>query len=170
MIQGMVAQLEDRLSTEGGPVEEWVKLINSLGVLGEADRAKTAADQAKAALPAEAATVDAALAAALKAAEDPPMGAQAMKGPNAADVAAAADMAPEDRQAMIKGMVGQLQSRLYSEGGALPEWLKLISSLSVLGEADQAREAITRAQTVFKDDATALDQIRSAASAAGIAP
>ena len=170
MIQGMVAQLEDRLSTEGGPVEEWVKLINALGVLGEADRAKTATDQAKAALPAEAATLDAALVSALKTAQNPLMGAPATKGPNAADVAAAADMAPEDRQAMIKGMVGQLQSRLYSEGGALPEWLKLINALSVLGEADQGREAYDRAQAVFKDDAAALDQIKAAAVAAGITP
>ncbi|MFA8385639.1 MAG: c-type cytochrome biogenesis protein CcmI [Pelagibaca sp.] len=35
MIRGMVAQLSDRLATEGGPPEEWARLISSLGVLGD---------------------------------------------------------------------------------------------------------------------------------------
>ena len=38
MIEGMVAGLADRLANEGGPPEEWARLISSLGVLGrEAD-------------------------------------------------------------------------------------------------------------------------------------
>lgn len=40
MIQGMVAQLSDRLATEGGPPAEWARLIRALGVLGDTDRAK----------------------------------------------------------------------------------------------------------------------------------
>lgn len=39
MIQGMVAQLESRLATEGGAPEEWARLISSLVVLGQGDRA-----------------------------------------------------------------------------------------------------------------------------------
>lgn len=34
MIAGMVAQLGERLATEGGTVEEWARLISSLSVLG----------------------------------------------------------------------------------------------------------------------------------------
>lgn len=49
MIEGMVSQLEDRLGSEGGPVEEWAKLINSLTVLGDADRVKAAYAKAQAA-------------------------------------------------------------------------------------------------------------------------
>ena len=38
MIEGMVSGLANRLATEGGPPEEWARLIGSLGVLGrEAD-------------------------------------------------------------------------------------------------------------------------------------
>ncbi|WP_050932038.1 c-type cytochrome biogenesis protein CcmI [Aestuariivita boseongensis] len=38
MIEGMVSGLASRLATEGGPPEEWARLIGSLGVLGrEAD-------------------------------------------------------------------------------------------------------------------------------------
>ena len=39
MIRGMVAQLSDRLATEGGSASEWARLVSALGVLGEADRA-----------------------------------------------------------------------------------------------------------------------------------
>jgi cytochrome c-type biogenesis protein CcmH len=40
MIRGMVDQLSDRLATQGGTAAEWARLITSLGVLGELDRAE----------------------------------------------------------------------------------------------------------------------------------
>lgn len=40
MITGMVAQLSERLATEGGEVEDWAKLITSLGVLDRKDEAQ----------------------------------------------------------------------------------------------------------------------------------
>lgn len=40
MIGSMVEQLSDRLATEGGPVEDWARLISSLSVLGQTDRAR----------------------------------------------------------------------------------------------------------------------------------
>jgi cytochrome c-type biogenesis protein CcmH len=39
MIGGMVAGLSDRLAREGGPPQDWARLITSLGVLGETERA-----------------------------------------------------------------------------------------------------------------------------------
>ena len=39
MIQGMVQGLAERLGSEGGPPEEWARLITSLGVLGNTDAA-----------------------------------------------------------------------------------------------------------------------------------
>lgn len=48
MIEGMVAQLSDRLATEGGSVEEWNRLIRSLVVLDRTDEAQTIYDEAKA--------------------------------------------------------------------------------------------------------------------------
>ncbi|MDU8912562.1 c-type cytochrome biogenesis protein CcmI [Aestuariicoccus sp. MJ-SS9] len=39
MISGMVARLSDRLATEGGPPEDWSRLIGAYGVLGQTDRA-----------------------------------------------------------------------------------------------------------------------------------
>ena len=39
MIEGMVAGLAERLSSEGGPVADWARLITSLGVLGRREDA-----------------------------------------------------------------------------------------------------------------------------------
>jgi cytochrome c-type biogenesis protein CcmH len=48
MIEGMVAQLSDRLATEGGTVEEWNRLIRSLAILERLPEAQTIYDEAKA--------------------------------------------------------------------------------------------------------------------------
>jgi len=39
MIRGMVEGLRDRLAFEGGPPEDWARLINALGVLGDTEEA-----------------------------------------------------------------------------------------------------------------------------------
>ena len=39
MIRSMVAGLSERLATDGGPARDWARLISSLGVLGEQQRA-----------------------------------------------------------------------------------------------------------------------------------
>ena len=39
MIEGMVEGLAARLAAEGGPPEDWARLISALGVLGQTDRA-----------------------------------------------------------------------------------------------------------------------------------
>jgi cytochrome c-type biogenesis protein CcmH len=40
MVRGMVAQLSERLATQGGSAGEWARLIAAYGVLGETDRAQ----------------------------------------------------------------------------------------------------------------------------------
>lgn len=47
MIRGMVENLNARLANEGGSAEDWAKLISSLRVLGEADRAAAIATEAR---------------------------------------------------------------------------------------------------------------------------
>jgi cytochrome c-type biogenesis protein CcmH len=47
MIRGMVEGLSDRLATEGGPPEDWARLIGALGVLGNAEQAAAIADEAE---------------------------------------------------------------------------------------------------------------------------
>jgi cytochrome c-type biogenesis protein CcmH len=55
MIEGMVAQLSDRLATEGGSVEDWNKLIRSLAVLERVPEAQAAYDKARAVFEGQAA-------------------------------------------------------------------------------------------------------------------
>lgn len=92
-----------------------------------------------------------------------------LPGPSAEEVAAAADMAPEDREAMIRGMVAQLSDRLATEGGTAEDWARLISSLVVLEETTQAAAIWSEAQGVFANNPEELDLIRTAAVAAGLA-
>ena len=47
MVEGMVAQLQDRLATEGGSAAEWARLIAALGTLGRKDQAQAIYDEAK---------------------------------------------------------------------------------------------------------------------------
>jgi cytochrome c-type biogenesis protein CcmH len=89
-------------------------------------------------------------------------------GPDAADVAAAADMAPEERQAMVEGMVEGLAGRLAAEGGPPEDWARLIRALGVLGRTGQAAEIWTEARETFGGDPAALAAIGAAARDAGL--
>ena len=91
-------------------------------------------------------------------------------GPSAADMANAAQMSPEDRQKMIEGMVGGLESRLLADGGPIEDWTKLINALGVLNAADRAKAAYAKAQADFAGQPGQLSALKAAATAAGIAP
>lgn len=92
------------------------------------------------------------------------------KGPSAADMAAASEMTAADRQEMIKTMVGQLDTRLMTEGGPVEDWVKLLTSLGVLGDTDRAKLALEAAHKAFAGQDEALAQIDAAARQTGLAP
>ncbi|MGV6802958.1 MAG: c-type cytochrome biogenesis protein CcmI [Ruegeria sp.] len=94
--------------------------------------------------------------------------APAAPGPSQADMEAASEMSPEERQDMIRGMVEQLSDRLATEGGSPQEWARLISALGVLGETERASAIRDEAVVKFADDQTAMDLITSAARQAGL--
>jgi cytochrome c-type biogenesis protein CcmH len=50
MIRAMVARLADRLQTDGNDVDGWLRLVRAYAVLGDRDKAKDAAANAKRAL------------------------------------------------------------------------------------------------------------------------
>ncbi len=107
--------------------------------------------------------------AAFRAGEDyqlPP--AEPQRGPSAEDMAAAAEMDPEARAAMIEGMVASLESRLATGGGTAEEWARLILAKSVLGETAQAQAILTEAREVFVSRAEDLARIEQAATDAGL--
>lgn len=47
MIEGMVAQLADRLAEDGDDIEGWLRLVRSYAVLGQTDKAKVALKNAR---------------------------------------------------------------------------------------------------------------------------
>lgn len=99
----------------------------------------------------------------------PPLGeSPPLVGPSAEQVEAARDMTPDDRMAMIRGMVEGLSSRLATEGGPAEEWARLINALGVLGELGRAQAIWEESQTVFADDQDALTLLDDAARRAGL--
>jgi cytochrome c-type biogenesis protein CcmH len=91
-------------------------------------------------------------------------------GPTAGDMAAAAEMTPEDRQAMIEGMVAQLSERLASEGGDVEDWERLIRSLSVLERLPEAQTIYDEAKVRFEGRPAELSFLRMAAVESGLSP
>ncbi|MHA6262261.1 c-type cytochrome biogenesis protein CcmI [Arenibacterium sp. CAU 1754] len=91
-----------------------------------------------------------------------------LRGPSAAEIAAAGDMSGDERQQMIRGMVQNLSDRLATEGGPPNEWARLISALGVLGEKDQAQAIYDNAREVFAGDDSALSTVADAAERAGL--
>ncbi len=70
-----------------------------------------------------------------------------------------ANMTPQERQRMIRGMVERLAARLKDNPKDLGGWLRLIRAWSVLGEKGKARASLEEARKVFADDAEALGQL-----------
>lgn len=91
-----------------------------------------------------------------------------LRGPSAADMEAAADMSPEDRAAMIDGMVNRLMERLAEQGGTAPEWAQLLRALGVQGDLDRAAAIWGEAQTRFAAYPEDLAVIQAAARDAGV--
>ena len=69
-------------------------------------------------------------------------------GPTAQDVAAARSMSPEERQAMIRGMVDRLAVRLEQNPNDKDGWTRLARAYDVLGETEKAEAARARAAQV----------------------
>ena len=72
-------------------------------------------------------------------------------GPSAGDVAAAAEMTPEERMAFIRSMVERLAGRLAEQPDDLDGWLRLTRAYGVLGERDKAGAALDQAARLAAD-------------------
>lgn len=80
-------------------------------------------------------------------------------GPNEDQVAAASKMDPEQRKAMIQGMVERLAEKLHRDGSDAEGWLRLVRSYMVLGEREKARAAVVDARRALADDPTNLRRL-----------
>ncbi|MGE0420225.1 MAG: c-type cytochrome biogenesis protein CcmI [Acetobacteraceae bacterium] len=79
-------------------------------------------------------------------------GRPAEPGPDAATAAAAAQLPPAERQAMIRGMVNRLAEKLEKDPSDLDGWLRLGRARAVLGESDKAADAYEKAAALRPDD------------------
>lgn len=91
-------------------------------------------------------------------------------GPGMAEVEAAAAMTPEERQAMVEGMVAQLGQRLADQGGPPEEWARLIRALGVLGRRDEAAAILVEAREKVGAAPGAAGLLDAAAKDAGLSP
>ena len=94
----------------------------------------------------------------------------AMPGPDAGAVAAAAEMTAEERQAMIEGMVAQLDTRLQTEGGSPEEWARLVNALVQLDRLPDAQAAYDRSKVALKGDTVGLSALKELAVTSGLTP
>jgi cytochrome c-type biogenesis protein CcmH len=74
-------------------------------------------------------------------------------------MAAAKDMNAPDRDAMIRGMVERLATRLKQNGDDVDGWLRLVRAYLVMGDRDKARSALTDARQAVAGDAGRLKQL-----------
>lgn len=86
-----------------------------------------------------------------------------LAGPSSEQVNAASDMTENDRNEMIRGMVGQLSERLASDGGTADEWAQLIRAYGVLDETGKASAVWNEAKGVFADSPKGIALLLEAA-------
>lgn len=92
-------------------------------------------------------------------------------GAGAPDQAAAAaqDLAPADRAAMISGMVASLDQKLRDNPGDPAGWQKLVRSYQVLGKPDAARDALARGLDALGPDSADGKALAALAASLGVA-
>jgi cytochrome c-type biogenesis protein CcmH len=98
----------------------------------------------------------------------------ALQGGAPAEPAVAAQTEPspapskDDQQAMIRGMVERLATRLAENGGDASDWERLIRSYSVLRQPDKARDALAAARKALAGDAASGHDLDALARELGI--
>ncbi len=159
-IRGMVDRLAARLKQDGSDLDGWVQLVRSYKVLGEPDKARAAAADARQAFAGEPEKLQR-LNAALRQLED---NAVARPAPSPHGTApAAAGAAPDHPQGMsMEDMVTRLAERLKSSGSNPEGWLMLVRSYETMGEKAKAKAAIGDARHALAGDPGKLEAFNSA--------
>ena len=114
MVLGMVQRLAARLKENPNDIQGWLRLARSYQVMGQPRKAREAFEKAKALQNKN-----------LKSRRQPPPPVVAPRGPSQADIDAARQMSPRDRQEMIRGMVQRLADRVKENPNDINGWLRL---------------------------------------------
>ncbi|WP_439393301.1 c-type cytochrome biogenesis protein CcmI [Bradyrhizobium sp. PMVTL-01] len=83
-------------------------------------------------------------------------------------IAASKDMAEGDRNAMVRGMVERLATRLKQNGDDVEGWLRLVRAYLVMGDRDKAMGASTDARQAVANDAERLRQLNEGLRTLGL--
>ncbi len=83
-------------------------------------------------------------------------------------VAASKDMNEGDRNAMIRGMVERLATRLKQNGDDVEGWLRLVRAYLVMGDRDKALGASTDARQAVANNAERLRQLNEGLKTLGL--
>ena len=87
------------------------------------------------------------------------VGGSPVPAPSDDAVAAAKDMNEADRNAMIRGMVDRLATRLKQNGNDVEGWLRLVRAYMVMGDPDKAKGALANARQAVANDPERLRQL-----------
>jgi len=169
-VNAMVERLADRLKQDGSDVPGWLQLVRSYRVLGQNDKMQAAIADARRALASDPDKLrqftegsNAAASAAPPAPLAPPMApAAGAPGPSAADIAAAAQMNPDQQNQMVRTMVARLADKLKVDGSDLAGWERLLRAYMVLGERDKAQAAAADARKALAGDPDKLRRLDEA--------
>jgi cytochrome c-type biogenesis protein CcmH len=88
-----------------------------------------------------------------------------LRGPSAAEVAAAGAMTPSEQRGMAEGMVAQLEARLQQNPANLDGWVMLMRSRMTLGEPAKAKAALDAA---IRANPAETAELRRQAAALGV--
>lgn len=83
-------------------------------------------------------------------------------------IAATKDMAEGDRNAMVRGMVDRLATRLKQNGDDVEGWLRLVRAYLVMGERDKAMGASADARQAVASDVERLRQLNEGLKTLGV--
>lgn len=158
-------QIETALADDPMDYKAWIRLAELRAAQGEEDRAKAALDEARrhyAAAPFVLGKLDEAARALGLDLLDATAG---TAGPTGEDIAAAADMTEEDRNAMVEGMVAGLAAKLEENPDNPDGWIMLVRSYSVLGKPDKAQSSYDEALMHFEGNEPVLARLKSEAGA-----
>jgi cytochrome c-type biogenesis protein CcmH len=88
--------------------------------------------------------------------------------PSADEMAAASEMSPEDRNAMIETMVARLDARLKENPQDAEGWQRLVRSYQVLGKTDAARDALARGVAALGEKTEQAAELQALAASLGL--
>jgi cytochrome c-type biogenesis protein CcmH len=183
MVAGMIAKLAAKLETNPKDRDGWATMIRSLAVTGDKkgsdealakaleifkdDKDTVAGLKSIAATAGQAAPTapDASAAAGSASAIPPSASAPAITDEQKSQVQA---LPTGDQQAMIKGMVERLATKMAANPQDLDGWMRLMRAYKVMNEPDKAKDAMIKALAAFTTDPSSTEKLKAAATELGI--